>query len=212
MESTKKETWRWNELVFATGNEHKVTELNAMIEPILGIRVVGLSAFTGLPEIVEDRDTFAGNAAKKAETIANHLQRPVAADDSGLTVAALNGAPGVHSARYAGERATDAENNAKLLAALADVPAGERQASFVCVLALAVPGKPTDTVRGECTGLIGQVPKGDNGFGYDPLFQLPDYAKTMAELVPEEKNRISHRAKAVKQLIAYLNERYRFHQ
>lgn len=210
MAEIKNETWEWNELVIATGNAHKVTELNAMIQPRLGIRVVGLSAFADLPEIVEDQDTFAGNAIKKAETIANYLQRPVVADDSGLEVAALGGAPGVRSARYAGEGATDAQNNAKLLSELAGVPADERQAAFVCVLAVAIPGEATHTVRGECLGFIAQAPKGDYGFGYDPLFRLSDRAKTIAELAPEEKNRISHRAQAVEKLIAYLSQRYRF--
>ncbi|MDR6226467.1 XTP/dITP diphosphatase [Desmospora profundinema] len=210
MAETKKETWQWSELVIATGNRHKVEELNAMVYSSLGIRVVGLSAFSGLPAIVEDRDTFEGNAVKKAETIAHHLQRPVAADDSGLAVKALQGAPGVRSARYAGEHATDAENNAKLLSELEGIPPQERGAAFVCALALAVPGEPTRIVRGECPGYIAEESKGEHGFGYDPLFWLPDRNQTMAQLARSEKNRISHRARAVEKLIISLKDRYQF--
>jgi XTP/dITP diphosphohydrolase len=212
MAERKPEAWQWNELIFATGNPHKVDELNAMVQPALGLRVVGLSAFSGLPAIAEDQPTFAGNAIKKAETIAHHLGRPVAADDSGLVVDALQGAPGVHSARYAGADATDEENNRKLLSELNGVPPNERGATFVCVLALAVPGETTWVVRGECRGRIAEEPRGAYGFGYDPLFWLPDRRRAMAELPPEEKNQISHRAQAVRKWITTMRERYRFYR
>jgi XTP/dITP diphosphohydrolase len=205
-----KPMWQWTEMVFATRNSHKVRELDAMFSAHLGIRVKGLADFEGVPEVVEDRDSFEGNAVKKAETIAQVLNRPVAADDSGLTVEALGGAPGIYSARYAGPDATDEENNRKLLAALQDVPDGDRRAAFVCVLALAVPGEETVTVRGETPGMIAKELKGEYGFGYDPLFLLPDRGCTMAEVPPEVKNRISHRAKAAEKLIQLLREKYRF--
>nr|MBO2469859.1 non-canonical purine NTP pyrophosphatase [Bacillota bacterium] len=132
---------------------------------------------------------------------------PALADDSGLEVDALGGEPGVYSARYAGEGASDAANNAKLLAALEGVPAEKRTARYRCVLALAVPGMATVTVEGVCEGLIAEQPRGTGGFGYDPLFYLPGRGKTMAELRPEEKNAISHRGQALRRLKALLVER-----
>ncbi|MDA8352536.1 MAG: XTP/dITP diphosphatase [Firmicutes bacterium] len=202
--------WRWTELVFATRNRHKVEELDAMFSDALGIRVVGLDGFGDLPEIVEDRDTFEGNAAKKAENIAAILQRPVAADDSGLEVEVLKGAPGVYSARYSGPGATDARNNEKLLKELTGVPEEKRDAAFVCVLALAFPGEETRIVRGECHGRIAMQPRGEHGFGYDPLFLLPKRGCTMAELPAEVKNRISHRSAATKKMIQLLKEQFQF--
>lgn len=198
------------DLVFATGNAHKVEEMDAMFRSALGIRVVGLDGFAGLPKVVEDCDTFEGNAAKKAKTIARVLGRPVIADDSGLCVDFLKRAPGVHSARYSGPGATDEKNNEKLLQALKGVPVEKRGASFVCVLAFADPGKEVRLLRGECPGQITDQPQGDHGFGYDPLFFLPERGCTMAQLSPEEKNRISHRAQATEQLIRWLKETYSF--
>ncbi|SDW24189.1 XTP/dITP diphosphohydrolase [Marininema mesophilum] len=200
----------WNELVFATGNAHKVEELDAIFRQALGIRVIGLNGLSDLPEIVEDQDTFEGNAIKKAETIARLHNRPVAADDSGLAVEALEGAPGVYSARYAGENATDRENNRKLLREMEKVGAKERECAFVCALALAIPGEPTQTVRGEVTGEITLEPRGNYGFGYDPMVYLPELDRTVAELLPEEKNQISHRATAAKKLIPLLLKAYSF--
>ncbi len=188
------------EWVFATRNAHKVAELDAMFHSVFGIHVVGLDHFEELPEIVEDRDSFEGNAIKKAETIAAILGLPVVADDSGLCVDFLKGAPGVYSARYAGPEATDQANNEKLLQALKGVPQEKRGARFVCVLALAIPGKDTKTFRGECRGRIAEEPRGKHGFGYDPLFFLPEQGCTMGELPAEMKNRISHRSRAVQQL------------
>ena len=159
-----------------------------------------------MPEVVEDGDTFEANAMKKAEVTSRILNCPVVADDSGLVVDALDGAPGVYSARYAGPEANDAANNRKLLQALKDVPVEKRGAMFVCVMALAVPGAETRTVRGTCSGWITQQPRGENGFGYDPLFYLPERGCTMGELSPSEKNRISHRAQATQLLLGLLKE------
>ncbi|OYD08297.1 XTP/dITP diphosphatase [Paludifilum halophilum] len=205
-----KKAWPWTDLVIATRNDHKVAELDTLLSGELGLRVLGLKGMEGIPEIVEDRDTFEGNAVKKAETVAGVLNRPVVADDSGLAVDALNGDPGVYSARFAGPGATDAQNNAKLLQALQGVPESRRNASFICVIALAVPGEETRVVRGECTGRIAVSPRGEHGFGYDPLFFLPDRGVTMAEAGPEVKRRISHRARASVKLLQLLRERYDF--
>ena len=162
----------------------------------LGLPVVGLSRFSDVPEVVEDGETFEANAVKKAEAVSRALNRPVVADDSGLVVPALNGAPGVRSARYAGPEADDQANNEKLLQG---TPGSGRAGagSLLCMrLALKIPGEEPRWVRGECHGRIALEPKGMQGFGYDPLFFLPEYGKTMGELPPEQKNRISHRAKA----------------
>lgn len=176
----------------------------------MGLPVVGLDRFSGVPEVVEDGDTFEENAVKKAETVSRVLNRPVVADDSGLVVPRLNGAPGVMSARYAGPGADDRANNEKLLAALEGATGEEREAAFVCVLALKIPGEEPRLVRGECRGRIAFAPKGDHGFGYDPLFFLPEYGKTMGEIPPELKNRISHRAKAFQRLLRLLRELFHF--
>ena len=184
--------------------------MNALFERELGLSVVGLDRFSDVPEVVEDGETFEANAIKKAETVSRALNRPVVADDSGLVVPFLNGAPGVRSARYAGPGASDRENNEKLLAALEGATGKEREAAFVCVLALKIPGEEPRLVRGECRGRIAFAPKGDHGFGYDPLFFLPEYGKTMGEISPELKNRISHRAKAFQQLLKLLKELYSF--
>lgn len=198
--------FRLNELVLATRNPGKVREMAALLAD-LGVTVRSLSDVPGAPEVEEDGRTFAENAVKKAETIARFTGLPALADDLGLEVDALGGAPGVFSARYAGEGASDAANNAKLLAALAGVPAERRTARYRCVLALAVPGMPTVTVEGVCEGRIAEQPRGTGGFGYDPLFYLPGRGKTMAELRPEEKNAISHRGQALRRLKALLIER-----
>ena len=129
-----------------------------------------MDRFSDVPEVVEDGDTFEANAVKKAETISRALNRPVVADDSGLVVPSLGGAPGVRSARYAGPEADDRANNEKLLKALEGKAGEEREAYFVCVLALKIPGEEPRLVRGECRGRIAHEPKGDQGFGYDPLF------------------------------------------
>lgn len=190
-------------LVLATRNAGKLIEMRRLLEPS-GITVLGLTDIPGLPAIVEDGETFADNARKKAETIAGLTGQACLADDSGLLVTALGGRPGVHSARYAGAEANDADNNRKLLADLAGVPADRRQAAFQCVMALCLPGKTTRLFAGRVEGLILFSPRGDGGFGYDPLFYLPDQGCTMAQLPLDAKNRISHRGQALRQVLSEL--------
>jgi XTP/dITP diphosphohydrolase len=188
-------------LVLATGNAHKLAEVRALAAG-LPIEVVALADLGFRGEIVEDAHTFEGNARKKAEEVAQLSGWPALGDDSGLEVEALGGAPGVHSARYAGEPRSDQRNNEKLLAALART-APPRRARFRCVLALARPGVKTIVEAGGCDGEIALAPRGAGGFGYDPLFLLPS-GKTMAELAPEEKNLVSHRARAMAKMAAHL--------
>ena len=199
-------------LVVATQNRGKLDELRALLAP-LGVQVLSPQDVSKKEVVViEDSETFEGNAKKKAQTVAGITLMLTIADDSGLEVDALGGAPGVRSARFAGERATDAENNAALLAALDALesdPAGMRSASpsyparFRCVLALVDPiirdGEPI-VVEGICEGKITRTPRGSGGFGYDPLFLVDGTEKTMAELGEAEKNRISHRARAFDKL------------
>ena len=192
-----------SELVIATRNAGKLREIRHLLEGE-GVRVLGLDTFPDLPEVTEDGATFADNAVKKAETIARLTGRLCLADDSGLAVAALDGAPGVHSARYAGEQGDDAANNDRLLRALNGVPAERRQASFHCVMALAAPGEPTRLFSGEVPGRILEAPRGSGGFGYDPLFLVDGFEQTMAELPLETKNRISHRGQALRLVVAEL--------
>lgn len=179
-------------LLIATANAHKAEELRALLP---GLSIKTLLDFPQVPAVVEDGVTFEENARKKAEEISQRFGLPVLADDSGLCVDALGGAPGVYSARYA--EGTDMKRYEKLLLALKDVPAGSRTARFVCVIALAIPGSSTILVRGECEGAIDFAPKGELGFGYDPVFIVGEGPRTMAELSMEEKNRISHRARAL---------------
>jgi XTP/dITP diphosphohydrolase len=195
-------------VVLATRNRHKTEEFDAVLRQELGLSVVDLTQVAGVPDVVEDGDTFEANAIKKAETAMRALERPVIADDSGLMVHALNGAPGVYSARYAGPNATDEDNNRKLLAELSRKPDKSRDAMFVCVIALAVPGEETRVVRGECHGRIVDQPRGAYGFGYDPLFFVPEEGKTMAELPPERKNEISHRARAIEKLLELFRSQF----
>lgn len=153
-----------------------------------------------IPDIEETGSTFEENAALKAEGISALLDTPVLADDSGLEVDALNGAPGIYSARYAGEAKDDALNIEKVLTNLNDVPFEKRKARFICVLALAQPGRKTTFYKGTCEGSISNEPRGENGFGYDPIFFPEGSSKTMAELTPVEKSEISHRKHAIMQL------------
>lgn len=208
--------WKDKTVLVATRNEGKVREFAEMLAG-LNLTVKGLSQFAGLPDIVEDGQTFAANAEKKAKTIGLLLQLPVLADDSGLCVDALEGEPGVYSARFAGQHATDQQNNEKLLAELArrrqtmiKVPEAAREnllskAHYTCALVLYDPASDvTLHVEGRCAGYILPTPRGGGGFGYDPLFYLPQYGKTMAELTMEEKNRISHRGAALQELLKLL--------
>ena len=183
-----------NKLIVATGNQGKLREIREILE---GTEVLGLHDLALDVEIVEDGDTFTANAQKKAETICELMHLPVLADDSGLEVEALNGRPGVYSARFAGEDASDADNISKLLQEMNETPDNQRQARFVCVMCLAMPDGSLHTTRGEVKGEILREMRGENGFGYDPLFYIREYGKTFAELSAEEKNAISHRGKAL---------------
>ncbi len=244
------------QIVVGTNNRHKFKEISQILQDVQGIQLVALSSYTGVPEIAETADTFAGNAQKKAFELARFLalvgrvgyasrstaqddeeddetdfealsaqryrsisgrvrkvsltpesmpkvERPaniellVIADDSGLEVEALGGAPGVLSARYAGTHGDDVANNRLLLKNLKGVPAEKRKARFVCEIALSSPEGILVSVRGTAEGLIMEQPRGDGGFGYDPLFYYPPLGKTFGELGNEEKNRISHRSKAL---------------
>lgn len=191
------------ELVVATGNQGKLKE----IEQLLRDRVenlLSLADFPDIPSVIEDGATFDENAIKKARSAAFATGKPVIADDSGLEVAAIDGRPGVHSARYSGEGATDAANNAKLLRELTGIPASERTGAFRCVLAICFPDGRCTTFSGELKGVILDTPRGEGGFGYDPLFLVPEYGKTLAELPLEVKNRISHRGQALRAFRDYL--------
>jgi XTP/dITP diphosphohydrolase len=188
-------------LVMATRNPGKIRELQALLGDS-GVRLLSLADFPHLPEIPEDGASFAENAAAKARAVARLTGQSALADDSGLVVDALKGAPGVFSARYAQDRTaprppTDADNWGKLLEELHDVPWEERGARFVCELALATPDGTLRRARGECAGIIALEPRGHAGFGYDPVFWVPEYGATMAQLGPETKNKISHRARAL---------------
>ena len=192
-----------HQLLLATGNAGKVQELRALLHP-LGVRV-WTPAERGLAlEVEEDADTFEGNARKKARAFAQASGLASLADDSGLQVDALDGAPGVFSARYAGPDATDEANRAKLLRALADVPDGQRSARFQCALVLVDPaGEVLHRARGVCEGTILRHPRGDGGFGYDPIFVPRGEERSMAELSPAEKNALSHRGAAIRSLRAW---------
>ena len=187
------------EIVIATRNSGKLREIEAILAP-LGLKILSLRDFPGIPEIIEDGQTFEENAVKKAAAVSRQAGRMAVADDSGLAVDALQGRPGVFSSRYAGEEATDAERYQKLLKEMAGTPPGKRGAAFICAMAVAATDGKAETVVGQCRGEIALAPKGSHGFGYDPVFYLPERGKTMAELEPEIKNRISHRALALEKL------------
>ncbi|MBO8129539.1 MAG: XTP/dITP diphosphatase [Peptococcaceae bacterium] len=186
-------------LILATRNQNKVREIAAILEPY-HIEVVSLDTYPDLPEVVEDGKTFEENAVKKARTIATLTGEMALADDSGLEVDYLNGAPGVYSARFAGEPKDDVANNRKLLQLLNGVPEEKRTARFRCVMALAEPSGRVQTTEGTCEGVISFEPRGDNGFGYDPLFFVPEFGRTMAQLDLETKNSISHRGRALEKM------------
>jgi XTP/dITP diphosphohydrolase len=187
------------ELVLATRNPDKGRELEALLKD-LGIRIRTLAEFPDAPQVEEDGETCEANATKKAVTVARYTKLPAAADDTGLMVEALGGRPGVHAARYAGDGATYEDNWKKLLRELAGVPQERRRARFVTVAAVADPKGNVSVVRGVLDGLIAEAPAGTQGFGYDPVFFVPALGKTLAQLTPAEKNRISHRAKAFAQV------------
>ena len=188
-------------LVVATRNRGKLAELRSLLGAHRGLELLCLSDLLLFFEVVEDGDTFLANAQKKAREVALATRLPTLADDSGLLVDALDGAPGVHSARFAGEQASDDENNTRLLELLANVPTEDRRARFRCVLALATPdGTLGPHTEGECEGRIVREPRGAHGFGYDPLFEVEGLGRTMAELSSAEKDDLSHRAVATRRM------------
>lgn len=203
-------------IVLASHNEKKCRELLALLQP-LGFDVQGMGNFPEVPDVVEDRDTFTGNAEKKATEVARQVQQWTLAEDSGLVVPALKGAPGVYSARYAHLDADDpppaetrAEqdqlNNTKLIAALDGVPPEKRTAYYVCTVAVSDPaGTMQCLVEGRCYGRILEEPRGKNGFGYDPYFLIREYHQTFGELSGLVKNQISHRARALRKLLPLLH-------
>jgi XTP/dITP diphosphohydrolase len=186
-------------IVLATRNTGKVKEMREVLSGF-PVEIRSLDDFGPIPEVVEDGETFDDNAFKKASFTAKVLGLPAMADDSGLVVEALDGAPGVRSARYAGENATDEDNCNKLLSAMAGKT--NRRAAFECVLSIAVPSGPALTYEGRCDGEITEEPHGEKGFGYDPVFFYPSLGKTFAEISLGDKNKISHRGKALHELAA----------
>ena len=189
-------------LVLATRNPHKVAELRAILLPLLpGAQIVGAEAFD-VPEPVEDEVTFAGNALIKARQLAEATGLLALADDSGICVDAMGGAPGVFSARWCGRHGDDAANLELLLAQMADVPERHRGASFVCAAAMAAPNGREEVAEGAMRGSLLFAPRGENGFGYDPIFRPEGLSVSSAELTPERKEAISHRGKAFRALAA----------
>ena len=191
------------ELLVATGNRGKLRELEILLHGTVE-RLISPRDLPSFPSVVEDGETFAENAVKKARCAALATGKITIADDSGLVVDALGGRPGVRSARFAGDDASDGENNVKLLIELAGVPADRRTAAFHCVIALCTPDGECLTFDGDLEGVLLEGPRGDGGFGYDPLFLVPEYGQTLAELPIAIKNAISHRGKALAKLKNYL--------
>src|SRR5262245_34580141 len=194
------------ELVLATRNRHKGAELAAILAD-LHIHLRTMDEFPDVPDVVEDGDTCEANAIKKARAVSEATGLLAVADDTGLEVDALGGRPGVYAARYAGPQATYEDNWRKLLGEMTAVPLSRRTARFVTVAALASPSQTVEVTTGRLEGLIAQKPAGARGFGYDPVFYVPEFGRTLAELSSEEKNRISHRAKAFAQVRDLLQNR-----
>jgi XTP/dITP diphosphohydrolase len=192
-------------MVLASGNKGKLREIRQIMQP-LGIKVQTAAELGFTEEIEETGTTFAQNAELKALTVARALDLPVLADDSGLAVEALDGAPGVYSARYSGPDATDAKNCAKLMQALEGVPQEKRGAAFICVMCCSKPDGSSLMAMGRLKGRIAFEPAGYNGFGYDPVFFVPEKGLTAAQMSAEEKNAISHRGRALNKLMQNLEE------
>ncbi len=194
-------------VVIASKNKGKIEEIKNMLSDF-PLDLQPLDNYPNAPDIKENGRTFLENALIKARAISDFTGMPVLADDSGLEVDHLAGGPGIFSSRYAGADATDGDNNYKLLMALKNVPAEQRGASFRCVLVLYWPHREYQAFEGNWRGLIGAQYRGGHGFGYDPLFYLPEIGKTVAEITPEEKNKLSHRSQAVHELKKYLQTIY----
>jgi XTP/dITP diphosphohydrolase len=194
------------EIIIATKNQGKVKEFEALLAPI-GFRVHSLLDYPDSIDVEETGNSFEENAILKAEAIAMHYKRMTIADDSGLAIDYLGGKPGIFSARYAGPEKDDQANINKVLEDLSDVHSLlDRSARFICALAISIPGEKTKTVVGTCEGYIAIEPQGENGFGYDPIFILKNSKQTMANLTKEEKNKISHRAQALKKVIEVIKQ------
>lgn len=192
-------------VVVATRNRKKLEELRRLLEG-LDVELFSLEGFPSVQEVIEDGMTFEENAIKKAISVARATGFIAIADDSGLVVDGLGGAPGVFSARYAGEPSDDRRNIEKLLREMQSIPHDKRQAHFVCIIALASPDGTVKTFKGQVDGIITMEPRGDKGFGYDPVFEPEGFDKTFAEMSPQEKDSISHRMKAVAAFRRYLEE------
>lgn len=192
------------DIVVASHNPGKVSELKKLLEDV-PVNVLSLDDFCDIPELVEDGDSYEENAIKKARVISRATNKIALADDSGLEVDALQGAPGVHSARFGGEGITDHERSMKLLEKIRDVPDNDRGATFQCRLAIVGPGGMEKIVSGSCRGMIIRSPRGGSGFGYDPIFLPFEYSHTFAELSPEIKNKISHRGRALEKAALFLD-------
>lgn len=197
-----------DKIIFATGNEGKMKEVRMILKdlglPVLSMKEAGVQA-----DIVEDGTTFEENAKIKAVAVQKFTGALVLADDSGLEIDYLNKEPGIYSARYMGEDTPYSVKNANLISRLAGVPDEQRTARFVCAIAAAFPDGEVLTTRGTIEGIIGYEERGENGFGYDPIFYLPEYKKSTAELSPEEKNALSHRGRALRQMEEELRKRIR---
>ena len=194
-------------IVIASRNTGKIQEIRDMFAG-MDIDILSLNDFPGFPDIVEDGNSFYENALKKAKTVARITGETALADDSGLEVEALRGAPGIYSARYAGERADDKRNIQKLLAEMKGIAAGKRKAAFRCVLVICTHEGSCRAFEGRWQGFISEAPVGEGGFGYDPLFYLPERGVTVAQLSPETKNTLSHRAQAFRALKKELEKEY----
>lgn len=194
------------EIVLATGNQGKIKEFASFFEQYNIHALTLLDITSSIPTVEETGSTFKENATLKSEQVARVVNKPTIADDSGLVIDALNGEPGVFSARYAGEGSSDEANMEKVLHEMKQIPAKERTARFVCVIAISIPGKPTVHYTGYCEGTITSAKVGANGFGYDPIFKPTGKTKTMAQLSAIEKNEISHRGQAFKQLAKWLDK------
>jgi XTP/dITP diphosphohydrolase len=193
------------ELVVATRNRGKLQEIQLLLDGVVDT-VRCAADFAGFPETIEDGNTFRDNALKKAREAMRFSGLPALADDSGLVVDVLDGRPGVHSARFAGEGAGDAANNRRLLEELNGIPADRRQAAFVCVLAFVTPAGNEQVFSGRVGGAILTEERGEGGFGYDPLFLVNGFDRTLAELSLQEKNRISHRGQALQHFRTFLEQ------
>ena len=194
------------DIVIATRNKKKIEEVRRLLSG-LDINIVTIDNYGNMPEIIEDGNTFEENALKKARAIAQITKKPTLADDSGLQVDALGGAPGIYSARYAGEDSDDRKNIEKLLKEMKGIK--DRRARFVCIIAFALPDGSHYLFKGVTEGSIGEVPKGEKGFGYDPIFYPDGYDKTFAEMEPEQKDFLSHRGKALRKFKEFIKENMR---